>query len=192
MVKSVVRGIVIDKGLEEFERMTTSFTGLPELMDKANERLAAAADMPLMMLMGKSPGGLGSNGDGETRNFYDKVASKQQHILVPAIAKIVEVLSVKYKLEPGWHVEFPPLWQPSETETAQSRNVQAQTDQIYIANNVLTPEEVAQARYGGASYSFETPIDFAARASFESLGGNDPTNQIQKVGASVDVSIKQP
>jgi hypothetical protein len=44
-------------------------------------------------------------------------------------------------------VKFEPLWTPSDEEDAKTRFYQAQTDEKYISNNVLLPEEVMLSRF---------------------------------------------
>src|SRR5215204_4002107 len=58
LVRSVSKAIVLDAEGEEFERKSTTFTGLADLSDRAWNRVAAAADMPVTILTGQSPAGL--------------------------------------------------------------------------------------------------------------------------------------
>lgn len=169
--RSVTGAVLIDQE-ESFERQTTSLTGLPELLDRFNMRLAAACDMPLTLLMGQSPGGLSATGESDIRFFYDRVKAAQDAVR-PQIERLVYLL-LRSKagptrgIEPAdWSIEFRPLWQPSEKERADARLVQAQTDQIYINTMVLSPEEVARARFAGGDYSFETQVDQTERAKLE-------------------------
>jgi hypothetical protein len=50
-------------------------------------------------------------------------------------------------------VEPNPLWQPTPGEQADLRLKTSQADQIEIQSQVVTPEEVAATRYGGAEYN---------------------------------------
>lgn len=167
-----VTGAVLIDGDETFERQTTNITGLPDLLDRFATRLAAACDMPLTLLMGQSPGGLNATGESDIRFFYDRVKSAQDACR-PQIERLVYLL-LRSKAGPtrgiepeDWSIEFRPLWQPSDKERADARLTQATTDQIYINTMVLSPEEVARARFGGGDYSFETQVDLAARAKLE-------------------------
>lgn len=172
MAKSTVRAVVVDADLEDYTRVATPISGLDAVLDKANLRLAAAADMPVMLLFGQSPGGLGSTGDGEMRAFYARVVAKQSSILRPALLRVISLLANKYSLKPGYKIAFNPLWEPSETEAAQARNTQAQTDQIYIQEQVATPDEIAASRFGSSGYSFTTKLDWEAREKFALAAGD--------------------
>jgi hypothetical protein len=96
------------------------------------------------------------------------VAGEQQDHVLPAIMRLLEIELVINGEDPttvNHSVRFKPLWQPTDQETAASRFSQAQTDQIYIVNDVLSAEEVTNSRFGGDQYSYETRVDFEARAA---------------------------
>jgi uncharacterized protein len=169
--RSVLRGILLDSE-EDYERKATPVTGLPELLDRFATRLAAAADMPVTRLFGMSPAGLNSTGEMDARFWYDRVAAQQRR----RKKQLEQVLAFALRSRSGplrgqepqvWSVEFRPLWQPSEQERAQTRLTQAQIDEIYIRNGVVSPEEVALSRFGGDTYSLETTVDFRVRELLE-------------------------
>lgn len=179
MAKSTMRSMIVDADLEDYTRQATPISGLSEVLDKANTRLAAAADMPVMILFGQSPGGLGSTGDGEMQSFYGRVAAKQTKILQPALLRVVGMLAPKYKLDPGYKIRFAPLWEPSEGEAATARLTQAQADAIYIDKQVATPEEIADSRFGASGYSYDTRLDWEARKMFSAAAGEVPDVEIE-------------
>lgn len=160
MGRSVARAVLLDNK-EKFERIVTSVTGLPELLDRISHRLAAAIDMPLTLLMGQSPKGLGNEGESDVRFYYDRVASLQTRRVEPIIRRIVDMLigtmrkrgaPKKYSLK--WH----PLWQMTEVETAQARLSQARADSMYVKMAAVYPDEIRKSRFGDG-YSFETQVD---------------------------------
>lgn len=165
--RSTARAVLIDSE-EEFKREQTPVSGLPELLDKFMTRLASAADMPLTLLMGQSPGGLNATGESDIRFFYDRVASAQRRDLLPALKKLVGLIFQSLGGKPDqWDIEFHPLWQTTDKEQAEARFLQAQIDEKMITCDVYSSNEVARARYGGKKYSFETQIDFDQRERLE-------------------------
>lgn len=166
--RSVLRAIVLDAE-EDFERKPTPMAGLPDLLDRFKSRIAAAADMPETLLFGSSPGGLNATGASDISFFDDRVRAKQQNKLRPLLEDVIQLIFRDLGIdEPEkWSIEFRPLRQMSDAETATARKTQAETDAMNIQNDVLSPDEVAQSRYGGDGYSFETQIDFEARESQE-------------------------
>lgn len=163
--RSIARAVVIDED-ESFERQSTTMAGYPETLDRLALNLAAAADMPMTLLMGQSPAGLNATGASDIRFFYDRTASVQTLRIAPLILRIVEILLACAGEDPdkvNHSVKFNPLWQPTEKEIADAHFAQAQTDAIYITNSVVSPEEIALSRFGGDTYSYETRVDFESR-----------------------------
>jgi uncharacterized protein len=183
--RSVLRAIVIDQD-EDFERKTTSLTSLPEILDRFATRLAAAADMPLTLLMGQSPAGLNATGASDIRFFYDRIKAVQVQKLRPVIEYVTRILlQTMGKPEPeNWSIDFHPLWQPTDKEKAEARYIQAQTDNLYLTQQVLSPEEVALSRFGGDEYSAETIVDFKARDNMEPAVSPTPDKQVSDERAS--------
>lgn len=165
---STLRTRIIDKN-DTFDRKGVPLTNVPELLDRAGARLAAAAGMPVTLLMGTSPGGLQSTGKGEERQFYDSVMAKQRREVQPNRDRLIKVLlsckagATKGKEPEKWATESRPLYQLSESEQADVRLKQAQVDQIEFGMGALDGDEVAASRHGGQRWSSRTVIDFAAR-----------------------------
>jgi len=159
MARSVLRAMLIDAE-EEFTREQTPMSGLPELLDRFATRLAAAADMPVTLLMGQSPAGLNATGESDIRFFYDRTKGSQIRHEVPAIERFCELDLAwrKVKLD-KFSVEPNPLWQPSEKEQADTRLVQANADNVYLMAGVLTPQQVKENRFGPDGGSSQTIIE---------------------------------
>lgn len=158
--QSTLRMTVID-GADEYGRQQTPVTGLPELLDRFSTQLAAAADMPLTLLMGQSPGGMNATGDSDIRFFYDRVKGQQTKVLKPILKWLVSLVFRDLSIpEPEkWVIAFRPLWQESAKEQAETRYIQAKTDEIEIQNQVVTPEDIRLSRHGGDQWSAETSVN---------------------------------
>lgn len=169
--RSALRAVVIDDK-DDFSRTSTPVSGLPELLDRHAQRLSAATGIPVTRLMGKSPAGLQATGDADDRAFYDLIASgqrsRQRQVERLVWFVLVENAGPFKGQEPdAWCVEWRPLWQASDKEEAERRYLVAQADEIYVKSGVLSPDEVAEQRFGGDRYSAETHVDAAARAALE-------------------------
>lgn len=164
LARSVLRSLVIDSE-DDFTRQTTPISGLPELLDRCAKRFAAAADMPVSMLMGDQPAGMNATGEQNTRWWYDAQAADRELKVRPAINRLMRLIFLssegptKGKEPERWTVEFASLWIPSDSETATIRGQIATADAAYVNAGVLTPEEVAISRFGGDKWSMETRID---------------------------------
>lgn len=168
MSKSIARTLLIDKE-EDYTRQVTPLTGIADVLQQFSHRLAAAADMPVTLLMGQAPAGLNATGDADIRFFYDRIAARQKKVLLPQVQRLVRLLMLAKEgpckgVEPEkWAVEMKPLWQMTDAEMATVRKTQAETDHIYITDSVVTPEEVTISRFGGSKWSGDTVIDFQGR-----------------------------
>lgn len=191
MGRSVARAMILDSE-EDFERKATPMAGLPEILDRVGERLAAAADLPVTRLFGKSPSGLGSNGESELKTFYDRVDAKRVKELKPRLEYILRVIMSAADGPMGgtepedWCVIFGALYQETPLEQSQIHWNQAQADDKYIANGTLTAEEVAASRFGGTEYSLETTIDVEARKKLAVQYESDLADHQESAQASAD------
>lgn len=167
MVRSVARAIVIDAEDEDFKVVERgAVTGVGDLLDRTWIRLAAAARMPVTILMGQAPAGLNATGAMDLRWWYDTVKTSQEMEIKPPLERIIRM--VAQGLFPGkdaesWVAEFPSLWQMTPSEEADYRLKVAQTDSIYVKDLVVLPEEIALSRWGTGEFSAETQIDLEAR-----------------------------
>lgn len=173
LAQSMARVRMLDKN-EDFSRVTVPLTGLADVLEQFGLRMAAAADMPVSLLFGQSPGGLRA-GDDDRMFFYDRVKSKQLTHLVPQWRRLLRLLLLAKDSPTGgvepkrWSVVPKALWQPTAKEDAELRKTQADADAIYMQWGVVTPAEIAASRFGGAKYSTDTVIDLKARQQMADL-----------------------
>jgi hypothetical protein len=149
LYRSAFRAIIIDAdGSESFERQQVTYSGTPEILNQMQLRLSAATQIPMMVLFGQSPGGLGVTGENDLKWFFDRTASSQRNVLAPRIERAARVVLAAAGIEAvEVNVTFPNLWTPSAKEQAEERLAQATTDEKYIVNQVLTPEEICLSRF---------------------------------------------
>jgi phage-related protein (TIGR01555 family) len=133
LARSVCRAILVDAEAESFERIATSFAGLPEMMDRMMMREAAAAEMPVTLLFGRAPAGLNATGDADIRGWYDTVADAQADELKPNIERLLRIMMsaknapTRGKVPDRWSIKFQPLWQPTDLELATVLKMKADT-----------------------------------------------------------------
>lgn len=154
MGRSVARSIILDAGREKFERVATPMGGVNEVIEQSWKRLAAAAEMPLTVLMGVSPAGLNATGESDIRLWYDKIGKAREHVLSPRLLRVIRFISRArgHQRPDAWQIKWPSLWQMTAVEEADYRLKTTQADAIEIDKGVVLPEEVAITRYGGKEY----------------------------------------
>lgn len=149
---------------ETLDFKARSVAGLAELYDRLAQGLAAAAETPLTMLFGQSPGGLSTDDAGGRTYWYDRVVARQQNVYRPALRRLGELVALASDgpcagIEPmGWDVQFLPLTEPTEKERQEAREAQSRIDRAYWDMGVLTEQEIRASRFGGTGYSFETTL----------------------------------
>ena len=168
MGRSVVRDLVIDAE-ESYEQTPPNFGNLPDVLYLLMHQLSAAVQIPVTRLFGMSPGGLNSTGESDARNWEDVVEALQTHRLEPRIRQLCDLIFLaqdgptKGKAPKSYELMWEPLRQMTAKEQAELRKIVAETDAIYIAQQVLTPEEVCINRFRADGWSMETTVDTELR-----------------------------
>jgi phage-related protein (TIGR01555 family) len=162
-IRSTVRGIAVDADEEDFIRSQINVTGMDGLLDKYAIRVSSSAKMPVTVLMGTSPAGMNATGESDLRNWGSQVDVEKRDHFTPGLERCVRVLFRASNgptggVEPDtWSVKFPPLFAPTPREEAEIRSINAQTDQVYVDMQVLTPAQIAKARFTGDTEQ-QTPL----------------------------------
>lgn len=193
MSKSVYRGYAIDADKEELEFLGRNFNGISDVLEKLRIDIIGASKIPHTVLFGESPGGLGSTGRSEERDFAKTLADYQQASFRRPLKKLIEYIMLsndgptKGRVPDSWRVHFNDLFELNEREKADVRARVAAVDGRYIQLGVLSPKEVADARYGGSEWSMELTLDPSVprelpmqgdQKSFAvPPGGRDPLNE---------------
>ena len=165
MSKSIYRGYAIDAEKEELEFISRNFGGIGEVLEKLRVDIIGASKIPHTVLFGESPSGLGSTGRSEERDFAKTLADYQSVHFKRPIKKLMEYIMLSKegptngKLPESWRISFNPLFELNEREMADVRARVAAVDGRYIQLGVLSPKEVADARYGGSEWSMELTLD---------------------------------
>jgi hypothetical protein len=146
------RAIVLDAE-EEFVNVTQPLTGVDTLLDRALLRLAAAAGMPVAVLLGQPLSQLAGTNAGDLEVWSQQVEAWRQLELRPRHERIVQLILLAQDgptagQEPaGWRIVYRPLRVPSAKEAAEVRKLQAETDAIRVDKGFATPEAIALQRF---------------------------------------------
>jgi hypothetical protein len=161
LAKSVSTTLLLDNE-ENFDSVNQTLTGVAETFTKSQTALFGVMGVPPMLfgIQGKS---LGGNDDNQLRLYYDRIKSDQDEEMLDPFDKlkgyIVKAKDSKVNENQEYNIKFNSLWQQTENEKVTMRKEQAETDQIYINNGVVGPEEVRESRFGGGTYSIETEAE---------------------------------
>lgn len=168
-MRSSMRMMILDEG-DKFSRETTPMGGLSDILHDFALLVSAAADEPVTVMFGMAPAGLNATGNNDVRGWYDTISSFREHHYAPRLKRAVKLYMAskdgvtKGKVPKSWSTKFPPLWEPSEKEVAETRLIVAQADKIYAVDiGSASPDDIAISRWEGDTYSPEMTIDWAAR-----------------------------
>jgi phage-related protein (TIGR01555 family) len=191
MSKSIYRGYAIDAEKEELEFISRNFGGVGEILEKLRIDIIGASQIPHTILFGESPGGLGSTGRSEERDFAKHLGDYQASHYKRPLQHLMKMIMLSKdgptegRLPESWRIKFNDLFELNEREKADVRARVAAVDGRYIQLGVLHPQEVADARYGGSEWSMELTLDPSLPRELPQAlgqkqvppGGRDPLNE---------------
>jgi phage-related protein (TIGR01555 family) len=141
-MKSTINGVALDKE-DDFMRITSSFAGLAEIDNQFLQKVAGAYGIPITKLLGTSASGLNATGEGDLKNYYDKVSAIQERDYYDNLVTLDKVMSRSlFGTDEKITFEFRPLFQMSEKEQADVELTRASRDQIYLINGVVDSDTV--------------------------------------------------
>ena len=138
--------MLLDKEREELLQINTPLSGLHELQAQSQEHMASTARIPSVILTGISPSGLNASSEGEIRIFYDWIASQQEAFWREPITLILRCvqLSLFGEIDDDIGFDFVPLYQMTDKEQAEIREINSRVDVAYSTNGVIDPSEIRQ------------------------------------------------
>ena len=157
--KSVLRAVLLGKD-EEYSRDSLSFAGIPEVFDRMTMVISGTSGIPVTKLMGRSAAGMNASGEGDSRDYYDKVKAEQVGVVKEPLEWAIAEVDRAVRSTKDHSVEFYPVWSPSQKEELEMRERQQKIDAGYIADGVYSAEECRKNRFVGG-YSFDTRLDDA-------------------------------
>lgn len=143
MLKSFNNMFLMDKG-EDYEKKSNTFAGLPELLDKFAQVLSAASDIPATRLLGSSASGLNATGEGDLKNYYDMIKSKQTTMYKPLLDYFDPIMAASLGFNEPLTYKFKPLFQMTPIQEAAIGLQNSQRDAAYLDRGVVPESVVAK------------------------------------------------
>lgn len=133
---SIYNAALLDGKDINVEFKTTSFGSVPELLQTYTQFLAAASDIPQTRFLGDASSGLSATGEGDSRNYYDKIDTMRNNKRKPAELRILDWIGASQFGYSEWKrrsanlkLSYPPLWNMDAVQ-------QATRDEIVIRSIV--------------------------------------------------------
>lgn len=145
--RSILNVLLIDGQDEDYEKKSSSVSGLSELVQTLMLRVTSECGIPATKLFGRSPEGENATGESDARNFYDDIKNEQETRLRPKLERLIRLIMLSRRgptngQEPeDWAIKFNPLWQPSAKEQADTMEVTSRALVALEDRQMLTLEE---------------------------------------------------
>jgi phage-related protein (TIGR01555 family) len=208
--KSTWRAMLLDKE-DEWEQRQVTWTGIPEAMHAFLNVVAGAADIPVTRLLGQSPKGLQSTGEGEERDYHAMVKANQDDQLAPALDRIDELLirSALGTRPEEIHYTFAPLSELSEKEASEIDKRTADTLKVYVDTGLIHEEALAEiarnkmtesGRFPGCEAAFDNvknalatpePDPVAEAAALNAANENEAKANVKALKQNGTITAKQ-
>lgn len=171
VMKSIANVVLLDKE-DEWDQKTISWGGLPDVMQTLLTIMAGAADIPVTRLIGTSAAGLNATGEGDLRNYYDSVRSKQDLQIGPMLAPLDRIIMADAGVtDPDVWYDWKPLWQPSEKEKAETQKLRAETYAIELTTGGVNEPAFSKAYENAA---IETGLYPGLESAIEEFAIEEP------------------
>jgi phage-related protein (TIGR01555 family) len=158
------RGLMVtDKETEDLANISAPLGTLDHLQAQAQEHIAAVDGMPLIKLVGYTPSGLNTTGEGEMDAWRDRVRAQQEHLFNRPLKQVMDIIQLSEFGEVDEEIgfEWESIDEQNEAELASIRKTDADTGAVLIAAGVIAPEEERQrlASDEGSLYHGLDPAD---------------------------------
>ena len=143
---------------EEYDKKQNSFASLPDLLYAHALFLAGGSDVPATRLLGSSASGLNATGEGDMKNYYDVIRSKQSKDYKPKLDffDIIMAKSLGIADDADLDYKFNSLFQMTPKEQADLDFINAQRDQIYLDKGVVPEYTIAKELKQNSTYTILT------------------------------------
>lgn len=142
--KSIHRSISLDAG-DEWETRTLNFSGAKDMITTLMGLVAGAADIPATRLLGKSPDGMNSTGEGDSANYFQSVASQQESSLRPALDQLDAVVMPSAGVPTDLTYNFSPLRVLTESQLAEIDSKEATTLKTLVETALFSEAALEEA-----------------------------------------------
>jgi len=145
MLKSFNNLLLLDNE-EDFNTKSNSFAGLPDLLDRFGKFLAAGSDVVATRLLGTSAPGFNATGEGDLKNYYDMIRSKQKSRYAPKLDYFDKIMLLNLGLNPDddYKFEFKSLFQMTPKEQSEVDVNNSNRDKNYYDMGVVTESIIAK------------------------------------------------
>lgn len=155
-MKSLIHLALLD-GDEKLDRLTLNLSGVAPMMEILMTWISGAADIPATRLFGTSAQGMNATGEGDLKNYYDSLRSKQASQLDPGINWLDQVMvrSALGNMPEDFNWDWNRLSQPNRKEESEASKVEVETDVLLLDAGVITKAQIMRRLQSAEMYQFD-------------------------------------
>ena len=142
-LKSIYRLLMLDKGMEDFERVAVNFGGLADLMDRFSGRVAAARQIP-----NDAVSGIQSRRHERDRRVRpsqllpdDRIDAREMKLAAAQIQKLDMVIARSAGLKEPPEYEWPSMLEQSDKEKAEADKAKVDTLSLALTDGAIDEDE---------------------------------------------------
>jgi phage-related protein (TIGR01555 family) len=155
LTRHVMNSYMIDADGEDAQRISTTTTGLRELVEIMMMSVSAETRIPIRRLFGSpiQAAGLGKEGDEETNDYYDYVIAERADAAEPQLERFIKLLMLQKEGPFGgkeldnWKINWPPIREDSQTVKLDNQKKQIEIDRQNWEMGVYDENEIRQKGY---------------------------------------------
>lgn len=127
------------------QNLSANFGAIPELINTFLQVLSASCDIPATRFLSTSPKGMNATGESDLENYYNMIEAKQRQNLLPQLEKLLKAAVpssgvTKVKAD-DVNIEFKPLWNATELEDAQTREININSIMSLVNGGIIGSKE---------------------------------------------------
>ncbi len=166
--------IIIDKEDEDIVTVTTSLTGVTDVVRLSLELMPIMFRQPLTKFLGISPGGMNATGESDENNWNEYVLSQCEKIFRKPVKRLLELIQYDLFGEIDECIDFVFKVQSSNDEVKEINNnkIKADTYVQLTTAGIISPEEARKALAEDEKSGFNS-IDVDAVPEVSETGNED-------------------
>lgn len=154
---------------DNFVRIPSQFSGLPDLIDRLERQIARDADIPATRFSGQSPVGMNATGESDMVNYAMRVAEQQKRDLVGPLTILDAMMARHLGLAAPPPYTFVSLLDMSEKAQAETAFTKAQAIEKIAAAAMLDENEVRLMLDGDPVFGNLEPL-----YTYDDISSGDP------------------
>ncbi|RIY41960.1 DUF1073 domain-containing protein [Neopusillimonas maritima] len=158
-MKSIINTALLD-GDEKLDRLTLNLSGVAPILDNFMVWISGAAEIPVTRLFGEAAKGLNATGEGDLKNYYDSIRSKQTSHLDRPMSVLDEIMvrSALGNMPDDYNYDWNRLYQPNRKEEAEAKKIEAETDVILLDAGVIGRSHAMRRLESDEVYQYEDGV----------------------------------